>query len=352
MTRGPTRLAAWRDLAWDSNALCVEDFRAGQVFTLGRRPVSREQVIAFARQYDPQPFHLDERAAQATLLKGLAASGWHTCAMLMRMLSDGLLERGRFAGLLGIDEIRWLLPVRPGDVLLGRAICLGTGATSPWPGLGVVEMRCEALNGDGQRVMWWHAHLAFEQRDRVAAEAAEPRRRAPVRSAERKPGEHGIKFFEDVGIGEEIALGQHCFSADAMAAFRNAYDPSPAHSEAAGERPCASCWHIAAVWMRRLVSHYCREEHKLRTGGQPVPELGPSPGIRRMAWHRPVHAGDTLSFTTWAERKRELPIRSGWGLLIGAAEAVNQHGEIVMSFLAELLLERRDRVRRLDPSGP
>jgi acyl dehydratase len=93
------------------------------------------------------------------------------------------------------------------------------------------------------------------------------------------------------------------------------------------------------------VRYYLREAQKLRARGEPVPQLGPSPGMRHMTWHSPVHAGDVLTFRTWAERKIDLPAWRAWGLLIGGSEVTNQHGEVVLSFYAQLLLERRNEAR-------
>ena len=97
--------------------------------------------------------------------------------------------------------------------------------------------------------------------------------------------------------------------------------------------------------MRTLVRYYPREAQKLRARGQPVPQLGPSPGMRHMTWFHPVHGGDVLTFRTWAERNIDLPAWRDWGLLIGGSEVTNQHGDVVLSFYAQLLLERGNRAR-------
>src|SRR4051812_45142602 len=97
--------------------LFLEDFAAGQTYASGRLRVSAADIQAFAAAYDPQPFHLDEAAARSTLFKGLAASGWHTAALSMRLMVDGPLRPA--GGLIGagLDELRWPQPVRPGDEL-------------------------------------------------------------------------------------------------------------------------------------------------------------------------------------------------------------------------------------------
>ena len=94
--------------------LYFEDFQPGAVNEYGPRLVSREEIIAFAAEFDPQPMHLDEEAARASMLGGLAASGWHTCCMMMRMVADGFVLNSASMGAPGIDEVRWLAPLRPG----------------------------------------------------------------------------------------------------------------------------------------------------------------------------------------------------------------------------------------------
>jgi acyl dehydratase len=97
-----------------------EDFSPGWTAEYGPRRVTREEMIGFAAQFDPQPMHLDEEAARHTMLGGLAASGWHTCSVMMKMIADNLLLDSASMGAPGIDEVKWLKPVRPGDSLTAR----------------------------------------------------------------------------------------------------------------------------------------------------------------------------------------------------------------------------------------
>src|SRR5215469_11394937 len=104
-----------------TDLLHFEDFRAGQTFAFGRYEVTKEEIVEFAREFDPQPHHLDEEAAKRSILGGLAASGWHTCAMTMRMFADMLVPIAAAQGGVGSPEGRWMRPVRPGDVLRAQA---------------------------------------------------------------------------------------------------------------------------------------------------------------------------------------------------------------------------------------
>src|SRR5882757_8320956 len=94
-----------------------EDLPQGKILDFPERTVTKDEIIAFASEFDPQPHHLDEEAGARSMLGGLSASGWHTCALMMRMLVDGLASRASTMGSPGIEEVRWMKPVRPGDVL-------------------------------------------------------------------------------------------------------------------------------------------------------------------------------------------------------------------------------------------
>ena len=100
-----------------------EDFTPGMVIETGPRLVTREEIVAFAAEFDPQPMHLDEDAARASILGGLAASGWHTCCLMMRMACDGFVLDSSSMGAPGVDEVKWLKPLRPGTTrtLSGRS---------------------------------------------------------------------------------------------------------------------------------------------------------------------------------------------------------------------------------------
>jgi acyl dehydratase len=130
-----------------------EDFRAGDVVQLGTYEVTREEIVAFARRYDPQPFHLDEDAAAETPYGGLIASGWHTAAMFMRLFVEGILLDSASLGSPGIEELRWLRPVRPGDILTGRVRTVETRPSVRDPGRGTVITESEALNQEDEVVM-------------------------------------------------------------------------------------------------------------------------------------------------------------------------------------------------------
>jgi len=130
-----------------------EDIKEGEVVELGSRIMEKDRMIAFAREFDPQPFHTDEKAAEASIWGGLIASGWLTGSVLMRIFYDGYLKDTAGLGSPGIDELRWLKPVRPGDTLTVRLTVLETVASRSKPDRGIVRSLMEVLNQHGEIVM-------------------------------------------------------------------------------------------------------------------------------------------------------------------------------------------------------
>jgi len=130
-----------------------EDFVPGWTAEYGPRRITREEMLEFAAQFDPQPMHLDEEAAARTMLGGLGASGWHTCAFMMRMIADGFLLDAASMGSPGIDEVKWLRPVRPGDSLTVRGSVLSARVSQSKPDRGFVTLSWEVTNDRGDKVM-------------------------------------------------------------------------------------------------------------------------------------------------------------------------------------------------------
>jgi acyl dehydratase len=149
-----------------------EDFPVGQVREFGGMAVSREAVVAFAQQFDPQPFHVDAEAARDSLFGGLCASGWHTCAMAMRMMCDGYLLDAASLGSPGIDNLRWLKPVFPGDTLSVRMEVMEARPMASKPHVGLTRSRWELRNQHGQPVMTMEGWGMFRRRSEAQAGAA------------------------------------------------------------------------------------------------------------------------------------------------------------------------------------
>jgi acyl dehydratase len=130
-----------------------EDFEAGQVYQLGTALMEEAGMVGFARQWDPQPFHVDPEAARSSAFGGLIASGWHTACLTMRLYVDNLLEGTDSRGSPGIEQLRWGKPVRPGTQLTATATVTATAPSSTRPDRGTVFLRFEMTDEDGDVVM-------------------------------------------------------------------------------------------------------------------------------------------------------------------------------------------------------
>jgi acyl dehydratase len=130
-----------------------EDYPPGAVFTAGATPVTEAEILKFARKYDPQPMHTDPEAAAKGRFGGLIASGWHTGAMMMRLFADNFLSPESSIASPGLDELRWLQPVRPGDVLSLRVTILQARRSKSRPEQGIIHSFVEVLNQRGEAVM-------------------------------------------------------------------------------------------------------------------------------------------------------------------------------------------------------
>jgi acyl dehydratase len=141
-----------------------EDFQPGAVSIYGPRLVTCEEIVAFAAEFDPQPMHLDEIAAGATMLGGLGASGWHICCLLMRVIADGFILDSSSMGGPGVDEVRWLKPLRPGARIRVRTTVLDTRASSSRPQMGLVKFLFEVLDEGDVILMTLTTTLMFGRR--------------------------------------------------------------------------------------------------------------------------------------------------------------------------------------------
>ncbi len=138
-----------------------EDYTVGEVAEFGDHAVTEEEIIRFARAYDPQPFHTDPEAAKASHFGGLIASGWMTGSIVMRLYCDHFIPPHSAMGSPGIDKLQWLRPVRPGDRLRARATILATVRSRSKPDRGVVTILQEAVNQDGATVMSYEGKAMF-----------------------------------------------------------------------------------------------------------------------------------------------------------------------------------------------
>ena len=290
--------------------LTFEDFPPGHFGTFGPRRVTREEIIAFAAEFDPQPMHLDEEAASKSMLRGLSGSGWHLCSIMMRMMFDFYIGRTASLGSPGVNEVRWLSPLRPGD---------DRDVQGPCPQRGGTEFVRNGVADPG-----------------VAARG--PRGDGTGRL---------MRFFEDIEIGQRREVGSFTFTADLIRNFAAQFDPQRFHlDEEAGRQSlfgglAASGWHVASVCMKLMVADGQRQAAEAAARGEKVAVWGPSPGFRELRWIKPVLAGDTVSFSSAVETVRSSSSRPEWGIVQARNTGINQRGELVFSFLATAFAPRR-----------
>ena len=141
-----------------------EDMAVGATVDLGERSVSEEEILRFAREFDPQPFHIDREAARKSIFGGIIASGWHTCSITMRLLVDGLLSNSSSLGSPGIEQIRWVKPVRPGDTLHAVLTVQEVRMSQSKPDRGTARLHIDVTNQAGELVMWMESFGMFATR--------------------------------------------------------------------------------------------------------------------------------------------------------------------------------------------
>jgi len=156
-----------------------------------------------------------------------------------------------------------------------------------------------------------------------------------------------VKYFEDIRVGDSVEVGRHTFTADDIKTFAQRFDPQLFHvDEAAAERShfgalCASGWHTAVVWMRLMVDRRRRDIEAARGRGEPVVTMGPALGFRDLKWLKPVYVGDTIAYKSEVIETRVSNGRPGVGLMSIRSTGVNQHGDMVISFVSTTFVERR-----------
>ena len=148
-----------------TSPMFFEDFEVGTTEEFGEYLVTEEEILEFASKYDPQAFHLSDEAAKATLFGGLCASGWHTCAIAMRMLVDNMPESNKSLGSPGIDELRWTKPVLPRDTLRVKTTVLSKTNSRSRPDLGSLQMQNEVFNQKNELVMSNKPIVIYRKRD-------------------------------------------------------------------------------------------------------------------------------------------------------------------------------------------
>ena len=341
------------DMPVPQDRIHLEDIEVGRAVTFGRFEVTKDDIIRYARAFDPQSIHLDEDAAKKSIVGGLCASGFHSCAMMMRMFADDVLNRATSLGSPGIDEVRWLRPVRPGDVLSARFTCSEKRELASRPGVGIAKIKIEMLNQKGEALMTWQSNQLLRVREpslsatqKSVDSSAKPR----IQSLWDLPGPEPIRdgnFFEDRQIGETYSLGSERFTREATLAFAREFDPQPFHLDDEAAKASlfgalsASGWHTTAIWIRQFVAFRQRIEAEMRARDLTPAQYGPSPGFKEVRWLKPVYPGDTIEYRGRIVEKLDWKNRPDRGLIVTDNQGRNQKGEIVFAIRGQIFAERR-----------
>jgi acyl dehydratase len=344
-----------------------EDFRVGETLDLGSHTVTLDEVLAYARRWDPQPFHVDPEAARQSIYGGLIASGWHTCAILMRLGVEAQRREGAAGvGSPGVESCRWLRPVRPGDTLAARSQVLETwpSRSRPW---GFARRRVEMQNQHGETALRLVGISMYTRRE--GAVPALPSGGGPSPVA---PGAGGAVFevgtgaavsaaveaggaagpepaapgapagspddpawYEDVSPGETWRFGRYEVTREEILDFARQFDPQPFHlDEEAARRSIyggliASGWHTGAMFISMVAEHTTR---RWVTAG--------AKGFDDLRWLLPVRPGDVLSVASTVV-EREPPRRPDRATVRVQSRVLNQRGEAVMTLISPVVFLRR-----------
>ncbi|MCB5173819.1 MaoC family dehydratase [Microvirga lenta] len=331
-----------------------EDFVPGTTEVLGPVTVSKEDILAFAREYDPQPFHVDEIAARDSFVGTLIGSGWHTACINMRLLADGRILDSTSMGSPGIDELKWLKPVRPGDTLRSRMNVEESRPSKSRPSIGLVRFRFELMNQNDETVMTQGNWIMFGRRDAEPAPGAGRSALAAAASSlpDSAPAIEALPitanpYLEDIVAGDTVELGTYTFGSEEIIRFARQFDPQRFHVDPVAAKDslfgdlCASGWHTAAIWMKLMIGHRERVRADALARGERPARLGPSPGFTNLKWLKPVYADDTITYRSTFTGARASASRPGWGIATHHNTGVNQHGEEVFSFDGAVFWERR-----------
>ena len=330
-----------------------DDFEAGETVEYGRYTISKDELIAFANVYDPQPMHIDEEAARHTLVKTLIASGWHTISINMRMFADAMMAHCASMGAPAIHSMKWLKPVKPGDTLTARYTIMDVKKSVSKPDRGVLMMKIECLNQQRDIVMEQINPIMLMRRDssyvrhEIGQVTTEPYGldddvQTGFSPCEATQDGH-LDAFDDLELGRVTELGSAHFKAKDIIRFGRSFDPQPFHiSEDAGKRShfgglVACGWQTAGAWMRLMIENRNRRAAMMIAAGKTPAVLGPSPGFTDLRWLKPVYAGDTIKYRSTLLEKRLLKSRPGWGMVSHLNQGFNETGETVFEFKGNVL---------------
>ena len=335
-----------------------EELEVGEAFRLGPYPMSEKRIIEFARSFDPQPMHLDSGSGQASPLGGLAASGWHTASVAMRLVYDAWLRTLRGAGSPGIERNEWPRALMAGETVQGDGRLLSKRVLRTRPGTGVahVELSLQGSKGGAEvlRARWW---VFFERNSRDSSperlsepdqSRARPERTPPPRLSDASVPDLRMLHLGGVERGETVFLGEVAANTDEILSFARSFDPQPFHVDplAAEDGPfrglCASGWHTCSLWMRANVRARQRILASLDENERRQLEHSAAVGLGfdDLSWTRPVRPDQRLLAFITALESRESRSRPGWGIARWRAEITDDDENLVLRFHPSLLMKK------------
>ncbi|WP_321800234.1 MaoC/PaaZ C-terminal domain-containing protein [Burkholderia sp. BCC1988] len=318
--------------------------------------IELEDIVQFAREYDPQPMHVDPEAAKGSLVGGLIASGLHTSSLAARLIADSLPLGSTPVAIQNVDMVKWVRPVRAGDRLQLRQTILQS-RKSQTSNAEIVQYKFDVLNGQDEEVMNQTAWIAFgpraddlQQYMERGGDALAGSREEADGSSQRDQGSRHLDrgYFDEVVVGESAILGHHQFSAEEIERFTRTYDSLSCHwqhdesllSQHSDSR-IAPGWLVTSVWMKLYVTERNKTVHATASECGHKPRYGLSPGIWDMKWLAPVYAGDVLTYSARVSKTRLVNSKPGWGLVFYENDAVNQRGERVFECKTAIFWECR-----------
>jgi acyl dehydratase len=331
-------------------SLHFEDFTPGSVTSYGDVTVEREPMVAFAREFDAQPMHIDDAAARHSMVGELIASGWYTAALNMRMMADDFVLDTASMGGPGVSELKWMKPVKAGDTLRGRRHVLDRRPSLSKPDRGFVNFRTQLFNQRDEQVFEQTNLIMIGRRGSEALADSEAKPFAPPMPELPEfcdIGHDTIPFFEEIALGDRLTLGTAHFSEADVIRFAKDFDPQYFHVDPVRAKDSifggliASGWHTGASWMAQMVNNRMAAASAAMARGERPARLGPSPGFTHLKWIKPVHAGDSITYTSAIIEKRVSQSRPDWGIVRHFNTGTNQRGEVVFSFVGGVFWERK-----------
>jgi len=312
----------------------LEDFVPGEVFPLGTLALSREAILAFAAAYDPQPFHLDEAIANASLLRGLAASGWQGNVIMYRLLAEAVLGQAVAGRITRCPLVRWHSPVRPDQPLAIRADvkAIEPPASAGAPGTVVFAIVADDEGGKPAITMELQAPVASSAASATAADPA-PTAETQAPEGERSADPDGaIGWYEDLTVGRIVDHGAVTVSDEEAAAFAALYDPLVLADRRPDGRVPVSPWQIGCIWMRKWVEFTYGQSALAADPRLHAGVTGPAPGMDDLAWPAEAMSGTPIAFETKLIDKRVSTSKPEWGLAIRQSRAWLPDGGLAPRF--------------------